>query len=55
MVFLVPINSAINPVLYTLTIPKYRQVLSKLGRRLASACCGSVLHRWFDSRRQSAG
>lgn len=51
-----PINSAINPVLYTLTIPKYRQVLARLGRRLTSACCGPVLtHKWLSPRRQSAG
>ncbi|XP_034252753.1 relaxin receptor 2-like [Thrips palmi] len=55
VVFLVPINSAINPVLYTLTIPKYRQVLARLGRRLTAACCGPVLtHKWLSPRRQSA-
>ncbi|XP_052120785.1 relaxin receptor 2-like isoform X2 [Frankliniella occidentalis] len=48
VVFLVPINSAINPVLYTLTIPKYRQVLARLARRLA--VCDAVL----STRRPSA-
>ncbi|KAK3925691.1 Relaxin receptor 1 [Frankliniella fusca] len=48
VVFLVPINSAINPVLYTLTIPKYRQVLARLARRLS--VCSAVL----SARRPSA-